>query len=193
MTRVLLNQKNRSTLASKLPQREKNARNNLGRETERGFIEQEESRARDQRTTNRQHLLLAAAQRTGHLQASLREGREAPQHIFNIAIDRGIVAHVGAHTQVIEHGHSLKDRAALRHMADAEPDNLVRRAAHDAAAFELDVAGVWLQQAGNGLEQRGLACTIGTDQRDDLPLQDLESKIVQHLDFAVARTQVLYA
>src|SRR5207253_9547261 len=89
--------------------------------------------------------------------------------------------------------HSLKDRAAFRHMADAEPDNLVRRAAHDAAAFELDAAGVWLQQAGNGLEQRGLARAIGADQRDDLPLQDFEAKIVQHLDFAVTRTQALYA
>src|SRR5262249_32741193 len=139
---------------------------------------------------DRQHLLLAAAQRRGDLTAPLRENREALEHRIDVPIDVLVVTHVGAHTQIVHHGHALEDGATFGHEAHTAPSDLVCCHARDVLTFELDRSPAWADQTGNGLQQCGLAGAVRADQRYDLALVDSNAYVVQDLDLAVACAQV---
>ena len=81
--------------------------------------------------------------------------------------------------------------AAFRHMGKACFHNLVGAHALDAAALVQDVAGLGLQQAGNGLQGGGFASTVGTDQGDDLALIHLEGDVLDGVDVAVIDVDVI--
>ena len=63
---------------------------------------------------------------------------------------------------------------------------MVQRLAH-----ELDMAGLTVEQAGNGVQSGGLAGAVGTDQRDDLALVDLEGNALNSVDAAVIDVDIV--
>src|SRR5262249_29950663 len=63
LARVLLDEEDRLALLLQLAQGQEYLRDELGREPQRRLVEQEQRGARHQRASDRQHLLLAAAQR----------------------------------------------------------------------------------------------------------------------------------
>ena len=81
--------------------------------------------------------------------------------------------------------------AAFRHVGKARFHDLVGAHALDAAALVQDVAGLGLQQAGNGLQGGGLAGTVGTDQGDDLALIHLKGDVLDGVDVAVVNVDVI--
>ena len=81
--------------------------------------------------------------------------------------------------------------AAFRHMGKARFHDLVGAHALDAAALVQDVAGLGLQQAGNGLQGGGFTSTVGTDQGDDLALIHLEGDVLDGVDVAVIDVDVI--
>ena len=78
-----------------------------------------------------------------------------------------------------------------RHVGKARFHDLVGAHALDAAALIQDIAGLGLQQAGNGLQGGGFASTVGTDQGDDLALIHLEGDVLDGVDVAVIDVDVI--
>src|ERR1700732_3192451 len=71
---------------------------------------------------NSQHLLLAPAERSGHLVSPLGEHRKTAEGLGNVAPDLAIGTHIGAHTEIVEDAHALENGTALRHMAQSQRD-----------------------------------------------------------------------
>ena len=61
----------------------------------------------------------------------------------------------------------------------------------DALALVEDVAGLRVEQAGDGLQGGGLTGTVGTDEGDDLALVHLEGDILDCVDVAIKDVDVI--
>ena len=111
------------------------------RETHRRLVEQEHARARHQRAADREHLLLAARHRAARLGAPFAKAREQLEDTLEVRlVGRGlaVASRVGAHVEVLDHGHAREDAATFGRLADAELDALVRRHRGDVVAVEHD-------------------------------------------------------
>jgi hypothetical protein len=64
--------------------------------------------------------------------------------------------------EIVEHGHRVVDDRELKNLRDIA---LFRRKLRDIAAVEQDAPVRGVQQAGNDVEQRGLAAAGRTEQR----------------------------
>ncbi|MEY9739300.1 hypothetical protein ABH985_007089 [Bradyrhizobium ottawaense] len=91
-------------------------------------------------------------------------------------VELGVVERAVARRQhqVFLHGEIGEYRHALRHVADAEPCDVRRRAALDAIAGEADLAAGRLPQSHDGAQRRGLAGAVAPEQHRGLPLRDRE-------------------
>jgi hypothetical protein len=127
------------------------------------------------RPPQRQHLLLAARERPRHLPPSLSEHQEEGEH----SLQRGAALParrrpVGAQLQILQDRERGKDAPPLRHVRDAEGGPLVRPERRRVPPAELEAPGPGAHRARDGLEQRGLAGPVGSDDGDELALRDLE-------------------
>src|SRR6266851_6766073 len=167
------------------------AADQVGRETDRGLVDQKDARCRHQRAPKRQHLLLPAAHRAGELPAALRERREGLEAVCEIARDVAPRRRaIGAKQQVLLDGELGEEAPALRHQRDAEIDDFLRRPADkiDApvVALEKDLAGARPHDSHDAVDQRRLAVAVGAEQGDRLAGGDGERNAVQDADRAVA-------
>src|SRR5207249_6991004 len=79
-------------------------------QTERRLVEHQQGRARHQRAADREHLLLAAAERAGELAPALAQAREPLEDFGERALDRLAVAPaVRAHPEILEDRHLRKE------------------------------------------------------------------------------------
>jgi hypothetical protein len=99
---------------------------------------------------------------------------------------------VGAHLEVLEHGHAVKDLASFRALGYALGDHLVGGRALYLLAVEDDLALPRREDAVDGAECRGFSGPVGADERDDLPLLDRERDALQGVDVPVVAVHVLY-
>jgi hypothetical protein len=76
---------------------------------------------------------------------------------------------VAAQLDVVQHRHAAEQRNVLEAARQAQPGAFGRRHARDVATLEADLPGCGAVEAGNGVEQRGLARAIGADDRGDGP------------------------
>ena len=122
-----------------------------------------------------------------------RKPREQRQLLFQLAALVGPrVRGVGPHAQVVDDGHVAEQAAAFGNERDAGGHDPVRRVVLDCAALEQDAAaGMRPHQAGDGLEQRRLACAVGTEDNGGPSGLDLERDVVQRLVLAVGDADVL--
>src|SRR6185312_16380692 len=105
------------------------------------LVEEHEARPQHQRTGQREHLLLAAAERPRPLAAALLEPREVHEDALLVLADlRTVAARVGAEAEVLADRELRERPAALRHMRDPQPCDRLRRAARDALPGEADRA-----------------------------------------------------
>jgi len=92
-------------------------------EAQRRLVEEQQAGAGHQGAGDRQHLLLAARKRSGHLPGALlqaRKEREAALHVLRDALD--VAPQEGAELQVLGDGQVGKDAAALRRVAEPARD-----------------------------------------------------------------------
>ena len=98
------------------------------RETEARLVEQQQSRLRHQRPAQRQHLSLAARQRSGQLRATLGKPRKALIDVVartrNGAV-AGAIALKRAKLQVVRHRHRGEQLAPLGYQAQPLGDALL--------------------------------------------------------------------
>ena len=90
--------------------------------------------------------------------------------------------HLEDGADVLLDGHAAEDRGFLRQVADAEAGAAVHRHAGDVVAVELDGAVVGLDQAGDHVEDRGLAGAVRAEQADRLAARHREAGIVDDRD-----------
>ena len=156
-----------------------------------GLVQHQHGGVAHQGTAHSQHLLFAAGHGARQLLAALLQAGEQLKHLFLVGGNGGVGLGVGTHIQILFHGHVQEHMAAFRHVGKARFHDLVGAHALDAAALVQDIAGLGLQQAGNGLQGGGLAGTVGTDQGDDLALIHLEGDVLDGVDVAVVNVDVI--
>src|SRR5207249_8096129 len=108
----------------------------------------------------REHLLLAAAQRSRLLVASLFEPGEILERAPEVVLDgRSVAARVGAHAHVLPDREVLEDPSALGHVRDAVARDTLGRPGGDPAAGERDLA-VLAHEPRDCAERRRLAGAV---------------------------------
>ena len=83
-----------------------------------------------------------------------------------------------AHHDVLQRCHLAEQADVLEGPRDSEPGDLGRQHPGDLPALEPDGSGRGPIDAGDGVEQRGLARPVRTDQPDDLVLVGMEVDLV---------------
>ena len=83
-----------------------------------------------------------------------------------------------------------KIRPVLGNEADSEPGDLVRRAAYEVDALELDRAAPGREEADRGLQQRGLAHPVPAQERDRLAGAHLQRDAEENRRRSVAGVNV---
>src|SRR5437762_6129250 len=150
--------------------------NDLGGEAEGGLVHQQEPRLRHQRSGDRQHLLLAARERPGHLRLSLPQLGEEREDLVELGGEpRPVAPREGSHLKVLVHGERGEELAAFGNPGDAELMDAVRREPVDRPALELDRAGAGLQKPKDRLDGAALPGAVGAEDGPDLSLGDLKA------------------
>ena len=146
------------------------------------LVEQEDARAGHQGTADGAHLLLAPAERSGHLLAALGEDRQQLEHALERLLPvRPRRRQVGAELEILEHGHERKQASALGNEHDRPLHPFVGRQPVDPFAVEPDLALHARLDAGDAQQRAALAGAVGADEADDLALVHPQVDVVQHL------------
>jgi hypothetical protein len=95
----------------------------------------------------------------------------------------------GAELKVFFHRHGGEGAAALRHMGDAEADDVFGRAAGKRRAVEFDRAG-GAHHVADRAQGRGLAGAVGAEQRGHAAFVEGEFEAVKRLDLAVIGLEI---
>jgi hypothetical protein len=122
------------------------------------LVKQDDFRLQHHGARDRQHLLLAARQRAAGLAAPFGEHRKEGEDFVEqgLAPLFGDAAAVEAGAQIFHDRQQAEDAPVFRHIADAEPRQLVRRQPGDGIAVEQHRAVARLHQAHDGLERGAL-------------------------------------
>ena len=94
-----------------------------------------------------------------------------------------------AELEVFLHRHGREGAAALRHMGDAEPDDVLGGAAGQRGAVEFDRAGR-AHHVADRPQGGGLAGAVGAEQRGHAAFPEREFEAVERLDLAVIGAQI---
>ena len=173
-----------------------------GGHTGHGFVEQQHARLAGQRNRNLQQAAFAVGQ---HARFLGHHGREVEllQQLFTALIDRFARAQrlppLAAQALVLRHGErqGFERRERVEQLVDLEGAHhaalhaLVRRQARDVLAFERDGAFGGLQHTGQQVDERGLACAVGADERMACALLQVQRDVVGGRDAAKTLDQPL--
>src|SRR5271167_4277466 len=97
---------------------------------------------------------------------------------------------LAAEVEIFPHRHVGEEFTPFRALHDAVPRDRRRGPAAQRRAFAADFAGI-RQEAGNGVEQRGLARAVEPDDRNELAGMDMDRYILQRLRLAILDTDII--
>ena len=116
-----------------------------------------------QRTSHRKHLLFSPAQGAGQLRGALAQAGKNIHDHPEVPRTRSLVAaDPSAELQVFHHGETAENAAALGHMRQAKPQDLVGRETAKVAAFQQNRAFAGLH-AGERTQCGRLPRAVGPD------------------------------
>ena len=137
-------------------------------------------------------MLLPAREGAGELLPALAQKRkdrvnalEAPAAEFS---GRGSVA---ADLEVFLHRHGREEAPPLRDERDAQTAEIVRRDRGQVASVEASAARPDRQEAGERVDERGLAGAVGPDHRDELSVADSQRHVPDGHGVAVRNLEPL--
>src|SRR5439155_10723606 len=163
---ILLHEQNGDMLAPEHADDLADLRDHPRHEPLRRLVQQDDLGLQHHGAGDREHLLLAARQRSAGLVAPLGEHREIvvdlPQELLLASLGEAVAVETGA--EVLHDGQQPEDPAVLWHIADPEPCQPVRRQAAHGPALEQHLARARLDQAHDGLERRALADAVAAEQ-----------------------------
>ncbi len=122
--------------------------------------------------------------------ARLQDGKQVEQPV-ELAQALGIGQARPAQLQVLPHAHGAEQLAAFRALHDAAARHRGRGAPSQRATAPADGAGVG-HQAGDRVEQRGLAGAVQPDDRDEFTFLDVDRHVIERLRLAVEDADILH-
>ena len=154
------------------------------------LVEQQQPRTRNERTRERQDLLLAARERTAAPVEQPRQPRKRIDHPLHRLCFALAVAGAPGQPQIVVGAQARQDAAALRHVGDAHAAAQVRGGVGHVDTVERDAPAARRQQADQRLQQRRLAHAVVADDADRLAFVHLQRHAVQHRHVAVAGAEL---
>src|SRR5262245_35646755 len=156
----------------------------VGAHARGGLVEEEELRVRGERDADLEVALLAVRQ-LGAAHVALGAEAQVSEDLLGALVHRGepvgvapeaIVgdARLGGDADVLEHREIAEDVGDLVRARDAEARHGVGGLPRDVLALEQDLAGRGGQHAGEEVEERRLARSVGADHRAQFPPAHLE-------------------
>src|SRR6267143_3617219 len=184
--RVLLDEEHGRTGGADLADDTEDLLDQHRREAKGWLVEQEQSWPGHEGPSDGEHLLLAAAEGSGPLLQPLAQAREILEHARRI-LARGaeIASRVPTEQQILAHGQLGEDLPSFGHLNDTHANQAVGARSVDAPTVELDRATRRPEETGDHPQRGRLAGAVGSEQRDDAPLGDLETDAVQGADAPV--------
>jgi hypothetical protein len=164
------------------------------REAHRRLVHQQQARPAHQRAPDRQHLLLAAGEGAGELAVALGQRGEQPVDPLEVLGPAGAVAvEVGAHLEVLAHGHGREHPAVLRHDRHAPGDPVAGRAAGDVLVAEPHAPAARPYQPERGLQGGRFAGGVAAQQADQLAGANLQRDALEDAHLPVPGVDRLQA
>ena len=160
-------------------------------EAHRGLVHEQQLRLRHQRSAHRDHLLFAAGHRSCELVAALVEKREQLVDTFELRLQVGLGAQVGAHLEVLEHGHRPEQPPVLGHDRETALDPVSSRHLRHVLACETNRASARTDDPEDRLQRRRLARRVAAEQADELALVDDEILVLEDVDLPVVGVDAL--
>ena len=180
---VLLDDEARDALGLQAADGGEDVLHDLGRQALAGLVEQDEAGRPEERARDRHHLELAAGH---HLAVARDEVGERGEDVLHLRVAPCAEAGAaGAQEQVAAARQHRENAPVVRHPADTEARDSVRRRARDVAAVETDGTAPWWREAKDGADCRRLAGAVGAEEGDDLRLADSQRRAEQRLRLAV--------
>ena len=150
-------------------------RHDQGCQSERRLVEQQEPRVTHQRPGDRKHLLLTAREGAAELVHPLAKHGKQAADLVDVTGEFGPVSlREAAKLQVLADGESRKDAAAFWSVADPEPHHLVGLHGRQRRTGETDRPATARYDTRDRHQQGRLAGAIGTDQRHQFAVFDVE-------------------
>src|SRR6185437_8545936 len=161
------------------------------RQPHRRLVHEEQLRARHQRATHGDHLLLSSGECPRELRPSLVEQREECVDALEVFLPPPRIANeVRAHLEVLEHRHRSEEPAVLRDDRHSLLDPIARRAAGHLFAAELDGAVAGLHKSEDRLERSGLSRSVTAKERHELAFAHVQVQTLEDVDLSVVRVDV---
>ncbi|MGY4172898.1 hypothetical protein ACVIM8_006971 [Bradyrhizobium sp. USDA 4529] len=159
-----------------------------GRKAFGRLVHDQEMRIGQQRTRDREHLLLAAGQLVAAVGLALGEAREG---VVDSLDGPGAAPQAAGKRKVLVDGQRPPQAAALRHITDAEPGDPCRIEPRDLFAANPDRTAAGTHEAHDRLAQRGLAHAVAADYREHAGLER-EIDALQRMRMAVIDVEALH-
>ena len=166
-------------------------RDDCGRKTERGFVQQQQPRRGHQCAPDRHHLLLSTRQRAGrHVQLVAHRRKQGAYVLQRTTAFFPRRAHVAAYLEILAYGHACEQPTSLGHDRDAGAAEAMRRDGGHVMAVHRERAGAGRLQARDRIDQRRLAGAVGPHDTGKLACSHGERHVPQRRRCAVAHAQV---
>src|SRR4051812_33431071 len=154
------------------------------------LVHEQQLRLGHESSSHGHHLLLAAGERPGELGAALVQKREEVVDAV-VGFVRAAALQVGAHLEVLAHGHRREEPPVLGHDRDPLPDPVARRPRRHILAREAHAAVSRPHDAEHRLQGRRLARRVAPEQADELARRHLEVHALEDVDRPVVRVDGL--
>ncbi len=86
------------------------------------------------------------------------------------------------HYHIFKKGHLIKETGDLKGPGQSQPRNLVRLQSLEVSTLEEDIAFGKRKLAVDAVEQGCLACSIGSNETDDLAFGDTETHLAKGIE-----------
>src|SRR6185312_17486705 len=116
-----------------------------------------------------------------------RKEIEEPGELTRSRIGRKVLA---AEVEILAHAHIAEELARLRALHDTAARDRAGGPAGEAVAAEADLARIG-NEAGDRVEERGLARAVQADDGDELAFLDVDAHLLERLRLAVEHADVL--
>ena len=117
------------------------------------------------------------------------------EHPFHVFLDFFLILpRERGQFEILHDGEVPEEAASLRNMGDSQlADNFFRFVLEHILAHKGHLGSLFhLHHSGDGPQGRALACPIGPDDADDLPLIYLEIDTVEGLDVPIRNPKIFY-
>src|SRR6266511_3603371 len=159
-----------------------------GRQPHRRLVHQQQLWVGHQRTTHRDHLLLAARQRPRELPATLVQQREERIHALEVLFaSTALAVQVRPHLEVLEHGHRPEEASVLRDDRHSSCNPIARAPLRNLLAGELHAAGTRSDEPEDRLQRRRLPRGVAPQQGHKLAVSYFQVEVFEDVDLAVVR------